>query len=103
MSVFIGVFADLTPMKTPRAASEDAKRLHVLSAQALCHLAAGDSELANRVRLAGAIPILVDGPLARCAEEPDAAAWAAACLTHVASTPGITQHQGITTKNTTDV
>ena len=70
----------------PGADAAEMQPLISAAAQALCHLGAGtDPDCANRVRLGGAVQPLVDGPLARCGAEPEAAAWAAGALAHVAA------------------
>lgn len=56
------------------------------AAQCLCHLGAGpDIEKPSLVRLGGAIPSLVDGPVSAVGENPEAAYWAAGALRHIAS------------------
>ena len=81
----VSVFVSLL---TPRPEHPEPKAVSVLAARALSHLSADDPAQANYVRLGGAVAQLVDGPLARCADEPEAAAWAAAALAHIAAAGG---------------
>ena len=62
-----------------------ARELTALSAEALCHLCGDTAEAATRVRLGGAVPVFVDGPLKNCATEPEAATWAAGALACIAA------------------
>lgn len=84
----VRVFVAMLSPRSRDATPEESKQLAMLAAQALSHLSADDPELANRVRLGGAVPLLIDGPIARCGDEPAAAAWAAQCFAHMASSPG---------------
>ena len=66
-------------------AEQMARELTALSAEALCHLCGDTAEAATRVRLGGAVPVFVDGPLKNCATEPEAATWAAGALACIAA------------------
>ena len=56
---------------------------NVGSALGLCLESMMDIELIKSV--GGAVPLLIDGPIARCGDEPEAAAWAAKCFMHMAA------------------
>ena len=82
----VPLMVSLLPSHRLEGAPADVQPICAAAAEVLCHVSAGgNADHANRVRIEGAIPALVDATFSRMAEDPTAAYWAAGTLEHLAA------------------